>query len=98
MTWLWTPQKAIQQHAALRAEAAEAMVKGQLPRTQWMSTQQGSKPSRPQGIPQGEIERVIRYALEHPQELYPGDGPPLQPGLQAGEDGRGVDAGSVTMA
>ncbi len=54
------------------------MMNGNLIRTQWVSSHQEAKSSSLQGIPPQELEQVIKYALENPQELYPGQGPPLE--------------------
>ena len=43
-----------------------------------MSLQQDPQTSRLRGIPQEELEQIIQYALANPQEMYPGQGPPLQ--------------------
>lgn len=72
-----TLQKAAQEHASWRAEAAEAMTSGRLLRTRWMRSQQDPESSRLRGIPLEELEQVIQYALANPQEMYPGQGPPL---------------------
>lgn len=82
-----TLQKAAQEHAAWRAEAAEAMTSRRLLRTRWMSSRQDPESSRLRGIPLEELERVIQYALANPQEMYPGQGPPLasEEGLEASQ-------------
>ncbi|KAK9830849.1 hypothetical protein WJX74_009962 [Apatococcus lobatus] len=70
-------RKAAQKNAALRAEAAQAMTSGRLMRTRWMSLQQDPQTSKLRGILPEELEGVIQYALANPQEMYPGQGPPL---------------------
>ena len=77
MVCLDSVQKVIQERAARRAEAAAAMMNGRLTRTQWMSSHQEPKSSSLRGIPVEELDGVIQYALDNPQELYPGQGLPL---------------------